>query len=322
MLTDYNKLKELVTEVLNKRGIEESKVIADHFVEAELRGHSSHGVQRLIPLVKGVELGTIRKELCFEVIRETNDSILVDGMHSIGISLWNMLAEKEFGDTISIIAVRNASHVGFLGYYTEKVAKKGKVGIMIGNAEPAVVKPGSSDKILSTTPISIAIPSKIPLILDMALASTSRGKIIEASRKGYKIPYGVAVDKNGEITDEPESALNGGIMPLGGEKGFYLMLALELLVSYLSGSAVGPQVKGVLNTENPPNKGEIMIIINPRYLESKEDSLEFMRNIIKSELPGEHGLKMREIKMKRGIEIDDKLYSIIQELNNKVPYFK
>ncbi len=156
----------------------------------------------------------------------------------------------------------------------------------------------------------------------MALASTSRGKIIEASRKGYKIPYGVAVDKNGEITDEPERALNGGIIPLGGEKGFYLMLALELLVSYLSGSAVGPQVRGVLNTENPPNKGEIMIIINPKYLESKEDSLEFMRNIIKSELPGEHGLKMKEIKMKKGIEIDDKLYSTIQELNNKVPYFK
>ncbi|WP_250637318.1 Ldh family oxidoreductase [Saccharolobus sp. A20] len=210
--------------------------------------------------------------------------------------------------------------MGFLGYYTEKVARKGKVGIMIGNAEPAVVKPMSSQKVLSTTPISISIPTRDnPIILDMSLASIARGKIIEALRKGEEIPYGVAVDKEGKITTSPKEALEGGILPMGGQKGFYLMLTLELLVSFLTGSAIGPNVKGVLNTETPPNKGEIMIIIDP--IDANYDAIDYMKNILRSDFPGEHGMKLREKAMREGIEIDEKLYETLVDMRYKVPYF-
>jgi len=79
-----DKLKELAIEMLEKRGVEGKEIIADHFVEAELRGHSSHGVQRLLPLVKGVELGTIRKRLDYEVLKSNGDSLWIDAKSSIG----------------------------------------------------------------------------------------------------------------------------------------------------------------------------------------------------------------------------------------------
>lgn len=53
MNVSAEELKSIIVEILNEREVEGSEVIADHMVEAELRGHSSHGVQRLIPLVKG-----------------------------------------------------------------------------------------------------------------------------------------------------------------------------------------------------------------------------------------------------------------------------
>jgi len=310
-------LKELVIEILEKRGVEGKEIIAEHFVEAELRGHSSHGVQRLLPLVKGVELGTIRKRLNYEVLKSKGDSIWIDAKSSIGIVLWNKLVEREFHDPVSLIAVKNASHIGFLGYYTEKLAKREYVGIMFGNAEPAVVLPGTSRKILSTTPLSIGIPPGI--ILDMALSATARGKIIEAKRRGEKIPLGLAVDEEGKPTEDPEKALKGGLLPLGGNKGFYLMLVLESLVSFLTGSALGPNVKGVLNTENPPNKGEVLIVINPSFFASYKEEIEKMKKEVM--YPGQHGNKIREERLREGILIDETLLKTLQEMKEKVPYY-
>ncbi len=314
-----NELKEIIKEILDERGVECSSIIADHFTEAELRGHSSHGVQRIIPLVKGIELGTIEKKLKYKILKSTSSSLLIDAERSIGIVLWNKIVnEMQFKEPISIVAVRNSSHIGFLGYYTRKLAQKGYSAIMFGNAEPAVVFPGRSEKLLSTTPLSISIPSNPPVVLDMALSSTARGKIIEAQRRGEKIPYGVAVNERGEITTDPSEALKGGILPLGGVKGFYLMLTLELLTSFLTGSAVGPEVKGVLNTENPPNKGEVLIVINPKFTEEDNHGIELMRKILS--LPGDRGESL--LRNNKGeVEIDEKLLSTLKDMMKKVPYF-
>ncbi|QKR00195.1 Ldh family oxidoreductase [Metallosphaera tengchongensis] len=314
-------LKDTVMEILNKRNVESADVIADHMVEAELRGHSSHGVQRLIPLVKGVELGTIRSKLEYKVLEETKTSKLIDAMGSVGMVIWNKLIQEKFEDPISIISTRNASHIGFLGYYTEKLARRGLVSIMFGNAEPAVVFPGSAKRVLSTTPISISIPYDPPIVLDMALSATSRGKIIEANRKGLKLEPGLAVDENGNYTLDPDKALKGGILPLGGVKGFYLMLLLELVTSFLSGCAVGPDVRGVLNTENPPNKGEVLIVINPSYFAHNTESIIKLRTILNMELPGEHSQKIKKLKLVEGVNIDDELWTNLINLRDKVPYF-
>ncbi|BFH73081.1 Ldh family oxidoreductase [Sulfurisphaera javensis] len=305
-------LRDLLLEILEKRNIEGKEIITNHFIEAELRGHSSHGIQRIIPLIKGVELGTIKSKLDYEVLIRRDNQILIDAKHSIGIVLWDKLIDEFIAN---VIAVKNASHIGFLGYYTRKVARKGRIGIMFGNAEPAVVMPGTSKKILSTTPLSISIPTNPPIVLDMALASTARGKIIEALRKGEKIPYGVAVNEKGEITTDPNEALKGGILPIGGMKGFFLMLTLELLTSFLTGSAVGPEVRGVLNTENPPNKGEVLITLDP--LASDTHGVEIFKGF--TDLPGWHSEKMST---REYLDIDDILYRQLEELNRKVPYFR
>ncbi|MFP3347116.1 MAG: Ldh family oxidoreductase [Sulfolobaceae archaeon] len=305
-------LESLMVSILEKRGVENPHIIAGHFIEAELRGHSSHGVQRLIPLVKGLDLGTIKKKVELKEVKRENNAVLYDANHSIGILVWHYLTESPPTD---IIAVRNASHIGFLGYYTRRVSTRlNRPVIMIGNAEPAVVKPGSTRKVISTTPLSIAIPCEKTVVLDMALSSIARGRIIEAKRKGEKLPYGVAVNKNGEITTDPEEALQGGILPLGGEKGFYLMLTLELLTSYLTGSAIATEVRGVLNTESSPNKGEFMIIL-PR-LQGDCHGLRTLKSII-NVLPGEHSdlLAGRD-----ELEVDDKLYNIFVELESRIPF--
>lgn len=309
MRIKIEEIEGLLRQAFKKRGVEDYEVLIDHFIEAELRGHSSHGLQRVIPLLKGLDLGTIKPRIGFEVIKESKNSLLIDAKHSIGITLWNRLISREFNEPIYLLAVRNASHIGFLGYYTSKLTERGLVSIMFGNAEVGIVKPGTAKQVVSTAPISVGIPPNY--VLDMSLASTSRGKILQALRKGEKIPKGVAVNEKGIITEDPAEALKGGILPIGGFKGFLLALTLDLLTAYLTGSAISDEVTGVLHTENPPNKGEVMIIINPSFFAINTYALEKMRKII--EFPGEHGMKLREKKLEEGyIEVDEKLW---EELN-------
>ncbi|WOE49959.1 Ldh family oxidoreductase [Sulfuracidifex metallicus] len=300
-----DELKGIMLDSLKRRGVQGADVIVNHFLEAELKGHSSHGVQRMIPLLKGLDVGTIRREISFSVERETNSSLYIDGNRSIGIVLWDLLIKRVTNSDVFLISVRNASHIGYLGYYTSRLASIGVMSIMFGNAEPSVVMPGTTKKVLSTSPISIGIPPD--LVLDMSLASTSRGKIVEAKRKGEKIPLGWAVDEEGKETDQPERALMGGILPLGGRKGFYLSLFLDMLTSSISGSEIAENVVGVLNTSKPPNKGEVLIEVK-YYHQVKLPHIE-------GEMPGKHGEKiMKEAIKSNLLEVDEFLMEELRKL--------
>jgi LDH2 family malate/lactate/ureidoglycolate dehydrogenase len=73
--------------------------------------------------------------------------------------------------------------------------------------------------------------------LDLATSVTSRANIVEAARKGLRLPEGWAQDDNGNPTRNPKEALQGSLLPFGGEKGFGLLVALEALTGVLSGGA-------------------------------------------------------------------------------------
>lgn len=53
--------------------------------------------------------------------------------------------------------------------------------------------------------------------LDMAVTSVAMGKIEMQKRKEQPIPSGWALDRNGDITTDPQEAIQAGrILPLGG----------------------------------------------------------------------------------------------------------
>ncbi|WP_149564567.1 Ldh family oxidoreductase [Sulfuracidifex tepidarius] len=296
-------MRQFLLELLEKRGVQGSEVVVDHFLEAEIKGHSSHGIQRMIPLLRGLDAGTIKSHLDFKVERETDSSKFVDGNSSIGIVVWDLLIRERRDSDVFMIAVRNSSHIGYLGYYTSRLASAGIPSIMFGNAEPSVVAPGTSRRILSTSPISIGIPPDV--VLDMSLASTSRGRILEAKRRGERIPLGWAVGPDGKETDDPDLALKGGIIPIGGKKGFFLSLFLDMLTATISGSELSENVVGVLDTSKRPNKGEVLIMFNYHHE---------VKHVPWEELPGRHGLKiMNEIKRSGYVEVDNSLLSSLKE---------
>jgi LDH2 family malate/lactate/ureidoglycolate dehydrogenase len=70
-----------------------------------------------------------------------------------------------------------------------------------------------------------------PFILDMAPSVAARGKIYKALRRGEKIPSDWALDRDGNMTDDPASALEGVMLPMGGPKGSALAIMMDVCIS-------------------------------------------------------------------------------------------
>jgi L-2-hydroxycarboxylate dehydrogenase (NAD+) len=331
-----SELKEKAIRILTSAGVSEddAALVADHLVEANLRGRDSHGISRLLGIMKGIEKKTINPSTKISVLRETPAMALLDGEHSIGqvvaVKAMSLAIEKAHNVGVGIVSLRNAAHIGFLGYYTEQAARQGTIGIAFTNTEPAMSPPGGAQPILGTNPICIGIPSREePILVDLATSVVARGKILEFSRKGQKIPKGWAVDKDGVDTEDPVAALEGALLPIAGPKGYCLAFAIDVLTGALAGASVGTDVKGTVHTEEVCTKGDLFIAIDPQLFTSFQDFLdrvERLKEQIKScrkapgvthiYLPGDPELITRATRIKEGISLDEKLWQQLSELES------
>ncbi|GAI76417.1 unnamed protein product, partial [marine sediment metagenome] len=274
----------------------------------------------------GIEKKSINPETSLKVVQETPAMALLDANHSIGqivaMKAMNMAVEKAHKVGIGIVSMRNASHIGFLGYYADQAAKQEMVGIVFTNTEPAMSATGGAEPVLGTNPICIGIPTKTePMVIDMATSIVARGKVIEYERNGKPIPKGWAIDKEGLDTEDATAALAGSLLPIAGPKGYCLAFAFDILTGALAGAAVGTDVKGTVHPEEVCTKGDLFIAIAPEMFNGSPDFLDKVEHLgeqVKSSkkapgvtrilLPGDPELMTREKRLQEGVPINEKLW--------------
>jgi LDH2 family malate/lactate/ureidoglycolate dehydrogenase len=219
-------------------------------VEADLEGLPSHGtMQAEIYLKRLVAGGTSTGETA-EIVHD-EDAVAVLDAHDI---LGHLSAEQamtlacakaaSFG--LGAVAVRNAFHFGAAGRYAKQAAEAGCVGFAMCNSRPVMPAPGGAQRLVGTNPLAIALPTQAdPMVLDMATSAGTVARLRLAAKAGQPIPEGWAVDSEGRPTTDPEAALNGMLLPMGGAKGFGLSLMIDLVSGLLSSGAWGDQVQGM-----------------------------------------------------------------------------
>jgi len=90
------------------------------------------------------------------------------------------------------------------------------------------------------------------------------GKITMAKAAGEAIPEGWAVDAEGRATTDPEAALGGSLVAVGGYKGWGFGLMAELLASGMTGGVVSRDVKPLKAPEGPPHDlGQYYLLMDP-----------------------------------------------------------
>jgi (2R)-3-sulfolactate dehydrogenase (NADP+) len=225
---------------------------------------------------------------------------------------------------IAFACITNSAHVGVLGIHLGPVAEAGMVGFAFTNSPAAIPAWGGKKPLFGTDPVAGIFPrkNKQPIVVDLALTTVVRGKIMMAMRKGEKIPEGWALDRNGKPTTDPKEAIeHGSLFPIGGAKGAMLALMFELICAALTGSAIGPEADSFFSEEgNKPRIGQAFLAIDPsalagmdRYFERVEAVVTRMLADPEVRLPGARRFAA-EVSAKKGIEVPDELLAQIEKL--------
>lgn len=173
-------------------------------------------------------------------------------------------AARENG--IASLSVAHSHTCTSLGFFTEQVAEAGLIGIGMTNASRIVAPPGGNTPVLGTNPFAVSVPGEdAPAMhFDFSTSAVALGKITMAKAAGEKIPFGWAVDSDGNPTDDPEAALNGALLSTGGYKGWGLGLMVELLAAGMTGSVNSLDVVGLKLPDGAPhNLGQFYVLLDP-----------------------------------------------------------
>lgn len=302
----------------------EARLVADHLVEANLRGHDSHGVGVAPSYVNAVGKGDLRlnRELA---VRQTAGSVLVcNADQGVGQAMAFRAMEcgiahaREHGS--AIVALQNSYHIGRIGHWAEQCAAAGLVSIHFANviSAPMVVPFGGTKPRLSTNPFAAGFPradGKPPIVVDFATSKYALGKVRVARNKGVPVPEGTLIDVDGHPTNDPNVMFSepyGALLPFGEHKGSGLSLACELLGAALAGGAVQNEALA-----SPVLRNSMMSIIADPQVMAGNDSyfggLTSVADYFCSEntdagpdimLPGEPELRTRAERLAEGLPID------------------
>lgn len=321
--------RELIEELLIAYDVKENeaRIVADVITDGDLKGFSTHGIGRFPQYIKSIQAGTILTEGDYEIEKETEATALINGNHKFGhyitVKAMDLAVEKASKTGIGIVGIHDSNHYGIAGYYSDLASVQDMIGIVISNTEPAMAPFGGKKALLGTNPITISIPTDdihSYICVDMATSITARGKLLEAKRKGEEIPEGLALDKDGKPTTNPEEGLEGSILPFGGFKGYALAFMFELLAGPLVGAEVGDKVQGTATPDEMCTKGDLLIAIDPEHfagsMKFKFYVDQFVREIREENgvIPGDREIENMNIVQENGIPVDEALYEQLTQI--------
>lgn len=306
-----------------------ARLQTDLLLDAELRGVPSHGFLRLERIINRIGNG-VADPKAKGIHTWRGDSFLsVDGQNGLGPVIAKHAAdvagERARQTGIAVAAISNNNHIGMLAWYADAIAQAGLVSIVLTTSEALVHPYGGRTALLGTNPIAIGVPTDNgPFVIDLATSLVSMGEIHDKAHRGVAIPEGWALDADGNATTDPNAAKKGAIAPFGAAKGYALGLAFELLVTALTGAALGRNVTGTLNADFACNKGDVFILIDP--LSGQGTALSAYLDTIRQTppadgfdkvlIPGERGLALKAQRYAEGIPLADEVWDTMKRLRD------
>lgn len=335
-------LTAFATRLLTAGGVQpaEAALVGTSLVEANLRGHDSHGVMRIPQYLESLQKGDIVTGAELLILQESSTLLVGDGQWGFGQTqtqrLTSALISKAQTAGVAVGTLRRCSHVGRLGEYCETAAAQGLVSLMMVNTHGfarRVAPMGGTAPRIGTNPLAIGSPGPDgPLLLDFGTSATAEGKVRVKKIAGQLCPPGWLLDSDGNPTTDPNTLYGnppGTILPMGGDqayKGFGLGLMVEIFAGALSG--------GVCSREKPLNQNgncAFLLLANPALLGGAEhfraevkQLVEYVRScptvpgVAEILLPGDPERNILAMRTKQGIPFDDGNWGQLVKLADKL----
>lgn len=328
MKIKITELKEKISSYLKSTDMNDhdTKVLTDIIVEQEMIGNQFSPVgelagkhTRLIDNTKNGSEEIVVTKPALQLIKGNGRMApLITADHLDDV------IEKAKKQGIYALGIYDSTYNDFFDVFCRRVAAKDCIAIIVENGGPQGVVPfGGKKDIIGTNPIAYGIPTNTyPIIFDAATAVHAYGRIRQAKENNEKLPDNAYVDKEGDITTDPNVAY--AVLPFGGYKGY----GINLLIEVLSGALV----RGRSGLDNPLDSqryiGTLIIVIDPAAfgdIKDFKDSTSKLANDILAvppvnpskpvKVPGFRGGKRMEEFKKQGIvEIEDKEWKKFEKL--------
>jgi len=222
-------------------------------LSADLRGIDSHGIARLPGYVRLWETQRVNPTPKIRVNHETPSTASIDGDAGLGLVVapyaMRMAIQKARTAGTGWVCVGNSNHFGIAGFHAMLPLEEDMIGIAMTNASALVAPTFSTEKMLGTNPIAVAIPAgaQPPFVMDMATTTAANGKLELLQREHKTTPAGWVQDKEGNASHDPNELKHGGaLLPLGSDrehgshKGYALGSVVDIFSAVLSGASYGP----------------------------------------------------------------------------------
>lgn len=351
MKYEYDKVWEFTNEVFLRMGCStaDAKLASDVLVSADLRGIDSHGVARLIGYVRLWDSDRINPTPNIKIIHETPSTATVDGDAGLGLVVAPKAMEIAIGKAEAVgsgwVSVKNTNHYGIAGYHAMMALEHDMIGMSMTNASPLVSPTFSTERMLGTNPIAVAVPAdkQPPFVADFATTTAANGKLEILQRKGEDAPLGWIQDADGLPSTNTEELKQGGaLLPLGGDrvhsshKGYCLGSIVDIFSAVLSGANFGPWAPPFVSflpmPENPVGEG-LGHFLGAMRIDGFRPATEFKENMdvwidrfrsakTTSEapsvlIPGDPEREMEAVRRVDGIPINDKVVIDLKEVGKR-----
>jgi len=338
-----DKMSAFVSDIFAKAGTSRAEAdrIGKYLVTANLTGHDSHGVQRVPRYLQWMREGIFVADRVVKVVTETPVYAVVDGLHGFGQTVAPQAVQigidKCRAMGLSMVALRNAGHIGRVGDWAEMAAAAGFVSVHFVNAAgSSLVAPyGGIDRRFSTAPYCVGVPrpGDTPLVLDFATSVVAEGKVLNASFGGKKIPDDALVGPDGKMSHDPHVLYGpytpsgprdykkgeGAIRAFGDHKGSGLAFMCELLGGSLTGTGATEEGRRFAN-------GMLSFYVDPARIDPDgffpADVVKYTKHVKSARpvvpggevlVPGEPELRMRAERGKNGLPLPDDTWNAIVE---------
>jgi len=331
-------LRQFVCRFLKELGAPqaEADIVTDGLITAALWWHpgQGQGLEKLFRYFRRVHNGGIIPDAAMEWIKDSPSHALLDANKGFGYvaahRAMQCAIEKAQNGAVAMVGVCHSNHFGIAGYHALQAAEAGLIGWAITNAGAEMAPTGSAKPVLGTNPWGFAVPRKNnpPIVLDMALTMSGKGRMRWFERTGKAIPASWALTPDGKRTTDPAQAMAGALLPIGEYKGYGLSLVSDILTGVMTGALFGISV---FQEDTNFNVGHTLCAINPEAFLSRTEFDERMEKLVEEVkeappidptspvlLPGETEFNSKEKRKAEGIPIDQNTVGKLRELSKEL----
>jgi LDH2 family malate/lactate/ureidoglycolate dehydrogenase len=319
------RLAAFATALLENSGLdlEKAQVVAGILVEADLLGHTTHGLQLLAPYLEELSRGRMAKTGSPRVLADFPAGVTWDGLNLPGpwlvVQALNLAIVRARTNGTCTVVIRRSHHIACLAAYLQRVAEQGML-VVLTCSDPrmgAVAPHGGRRGVFTPNPIAAAWPTGgLPVIIDTSMSISSFGQALRARSEHREFPGAWVLDAEGNPSRDPGvlfATPPGTLLPVGGIDHGYKGYALGLLVEALTGGLAG---HGRADAPTDWTSNVFLQVFDPALFGGAE---EFRRQtgwladachqtpprpgVDRVRLPGEAGLMRRADQLANGVEL-------------------